>query len=101
MSDSKQIELDANDQDEVEYEVADNTDVLLVSLKSDEHQDVTTYPTWYIEDEDFPEGEQGVGEYPARLEPLGDRLVLKVRNEHEQKGTTVTVGFREKKLVTA
>lgn len=98
MSQSQTIELGPNDQETVRYKVEDSTDRVLVTLKSSDHNKVTTIPSWEIEDDEFSEDEQGIGEYPARLEPLGDVLKLKVRNQTDR-DTTVTVGIREKKLV--
>lgn len=98
MSQAEKIELEANGQETVEFEVEDNTDQVLVQLKSSEHDDVTTYPTWVAGDEDFPMDEEPMSEYPAELEPLGDKLKLNIRNSVARE-TEVTVAFREKKLV--
>lgn len=101
MSQSDTIELGPNDQDTVTFDVDENTDRLLVTLKSSEHQDVSTFPTWLIDGTEFPDEKQSIGEYPARLEPLGDVLELKIRNDHSQQDTEVTVGIRQKKLASA
>lgn len=100
MSHSTTIELGPNDQETIEYPVDDDTDCVLVTPKSTPHNDVTTIPTWEIDGEEFPEGEEGIEEYPGRLEPLGDMLLLKIRNEVDQ-AVEVTVGLREKKLASA
>lgn len=99
MSESETIELGPNDQKTISFEVDDATDVLLVSMRSSEHQNVSTFPTWLIGGEQFPDEEQPVTEYPARLEPLGDELELKIRSDDAHQSTEVVVGFREKKLV--
>lgn len=101
MPKSKKLQLEPNDQDTVTFEVDETTDVLLVSMRSDEHQDVSTFPTWVIEDEQFPDEPQSVSDYPVRMEPLGDVLELKVRNDDPHQTTEVTIGFREKKLASA
>lgn len=101
MSQSDTIELGPNDQDTLTYEVDDTTDVLLVAITGTEHQDITTFPTWIIDGQQFPDNQRDMGEYPARLQPLGDVLELKIRNDSNQKATEVTVGFREKKLASA
>lgn len=100
MSESDTLELEPNGQKTIEYEVDDATDVLLVSIRSSEHQNITTFPTWLIDGKQFPDERQPISEFPARMEPLGDVLELKIRSDDPNKATEVTVGFREKKLVT-
>lgn len=100
MSNSDTVELGPNDQETVEYPVEDDTDVVLVTPKASPHDDVSTIIGWLIGDEEFPDGEQPLSEYPAKLEPLGDTLLLKLRNESDQ-DVEITVGIREKKLASA
>lgn len=101
MSQSDTMDLAANDQQTITFDVDDATDRLLVTIKSTEHQNVSTFPTWVIDGEEFPDGEQPIEDYPGRLEPLGDVLKLKIRNVDPNQETTVTVGIREKKLASA
>lgn len=104
MANAMTTTLGPNDQETLTHTVAENTDSILVTLKSSEHENIITIPTWTITtdegtEEQFPDNKQPLDNYPAQLQPLGDTLELKIRNttEHE---TTVTVGFREKKLTT-
>lgn len=97
MSKSQTIELGPNSQDAIGYPVDEDTESVLVTLKSSEHDDVQTIPSWFIDDEEFPDESQPIDEYPAAMEPLGDRLEIKFRNQVDRE-TSVTVGIREKKL---
>lgn len=100
MGEAQTITLEPNGQQTITTIIDDDTDHVLVSMKSSQHDDIVTFPTWIIDDEHFPEDKQDITEYPARLEPLGDKLELMIRNESERQ-TDVTVGIREKKKATA
>lgn len=99
MSESETYELGPNDQETFTVEVEDDEiSSLLIPMKSSEHKEVSTFPTWILDGEEFPEGEKGISAYPAELSVLGDVLKIKIRNNSE-KPTKVTVGTRKKKAV--
>lgn len=98
MTESKTVELGPNGQQTVKYDVSENTHTILVTAMSPQHSDVSLIPSWDIDDKEFPEEPRNIDEFPGKLEPLGDKLLLKIRNETD-KETEVTVGIREKKVL--
>lgn len=98
MPQSETIHLGPHDQETVSFDVSDNAESLLVSLKSSEHGEVTTLPSWQVDEAEFSEQQKSIDEYPVRMEPLGEELLLKIRNQTDRE-TDVTVGLREKRLL--
>jgi len=96
---SETFELGPNEQKSFEYDVDPQTAHLNVLLKSSDHGDVSTLPSWFVGDEEFPQSAQSVDEYPGQMEALGDRLVIKIRNESDRE-TRITVGVREVRLAS-